>query len=169
MIYNDLIEKKSKLAVIGLGYVGLPIALAFARKISVVGFDINPERIELMRQGIDPSKELSREEFEGCDIEFTHDIEVLRNVNFYIVCVPTPVDDHSVPNLIPLMSASVTIGKVLKKGDYVVFESTTYPGCTEEDCLPVIETKSGLKVIKLVLFDEETTNVFINQWNRDQG
>lgn len=147
MIYDDLIEKKSKLAIIGLGYVGLPIALAFARKISVIGFDINPQRIALMKKGIDPSKELVKENFEGCDISFTYDINELRKAEFLIVCVPTPVDDHSVPDLKPLMLASETVGNVLKKGDYVVFESTTYPGCTEEDCLPVIEKRSGLKVV----------------------
>lgn len=148
MIYNDLVEKKSKLAIIGLGYVGLPIALAFARKISVIGFDINPQRIAQMKKGIDPSKELVKEDFEGCDISFTYDVNELRKTKFLIVCVPTPVDDHSVPDLKPLMLASETVGNVLKKGDYVVFESTTYPGCTEEDCLPVIEKKSGLKVVE---------------------
>lgn len=145
MIYQNIIAKKSKVAVLGLGYVGLPIALAFARKISVIGFDINQERIGLMKKGIDPSKELSAEEFNGCDIEFTDDVKVLRQANFFIVCVPTPVDGHNVPDLKPLIAASQTIGRVLKKNDYVVFESTTYPGCTEGDCLPVIEEKSGLK------------------------
>src|ERR1043165_4403482 len=146
-MYDELIQKEKKLAIIGLGYVGLPIALAFARKISVVGFDINPQRIAMMKKGIDPSNELSKESFESCDIEFTYDLNELRKANFFIVCVPTPVDDHSVPDLKPLIRASETIGNVLKKGDYVVFESTTYPGCTEEDCLPVIEEKSGLKAV----------------------
>jgi len=146
-MYDELIRKEKSLAIIGLGYVGLPIALAFARKISVVGFDINPQRIAMMKKGIDPSNELSKETFEDCDIEFTYDINELRKANFFIVCVPTPVDDHSVPDLKPLIRASETIGNVLKKGDYVVFESTTYPGCTEEDCQPIIEEKSGLKVV----------------------
>ena len=144
-MYRELTEKKEKLAVIGLGYVGLPIALEFARKISVIGFDINEKRIEMMRQHVDPSNELDKEAFEGCDIEFTSDLDVLRQARFFVVAVPTPVDEHNVPDLVPVLKASETIGKVIKKGDYVVFESTVYPGCTEEDCLPVIEKLSGLK------------------------
>jgi UDP-N-acetyl-D-galactosamine dehydrogenase len=144
-MYQELIEKKEKLAVIGLGYVGLPIALEFARKISVIGFDINEKRIEMMRQGIDPSNELESEAFHGCDIEFTNSLDVLRQAKFFVVAVPTPVDEHNVPDLKPVKKASETIGKVIKKGDYVVFESTVYPGCTEEDCLPIIEKLSGLK------------------------
>jgi UDP-N-acetyl-D-galactosamine dehydrogenase len=147
-MYKELVDKKAKLAVIGLGYVGLPIALEFAKKISVIGFDINAKRIELMRQGIDPSNELDKEAFEGCDITFTDSLDVLREVKFFIVAVPTPVDEHNVPDLTPIKKASETIGKVIKIGDYVVFESTVYPGCTEEDCLPVIEKLSGLKNIK---------------------
>jgi UDP-N-acetyl-D-galactosamine dehydrogenase len=144
-IYNKLISKDAKLAVIGLGYVGLPIALEFARKINVVGFDINQERVDLMKNKIDPSNELESSDFEGCDIEFTADINDLKDVQFYIVAVPTPIDDSNLPNLRPLLGASATVGKVLKKGDYVVFESTVYPGCTEEDCIPVLEAESGLK------------------------
>lgn len=144
-IYNQLLEKEAKLAVIGLGYVGLPIALAFAKKISVVGFDINQQRVDLMRKNIDPSKELDSSEFEGCDIEFTADIEDLKDVKFFIVAVPTPIDDSNLPNLKPLVGASTSVGKALKKGDYVVFESTVYPGCTEDDCIPVLEEVSGLK------------------------
>ena len=146
-MYTELVEKEKKLAVIGLGYVGLPIALEFAKKLSVIGFDINDDRVELMKQGIDPSHELTRESFEGCDIVFTNSLDVLRDANFFVVAVPTPVDDHNVPDLIPVQKASQTIGKVIKKGDYVVFESTVYPGCTEEDCLPIIEKLSGLKSI----------------------
>ena len=144
-MYSALVNKEAKLAVIGLGYVGLPIALEFARKVSVIGFDINEKRVELMRQSIDPSGELDKEEFNGCDIHFTSNIEDLRDASFFIVAVPTPVDAHNVPDLVPVQSASTTIGKVLKKGDYVIFESTVYPGCTEEDCLPIIEKLSGLK------------------------
>jgi UDP-N-acetyl-D-galactosamine dehydrogenase len=144
-MYQELIEKKEKLAVIGLGYVGLPIALEFAKKLSVIGFDISEKRIELMRQGIDPSNELEKEAFEGCDIAFTAALDELREARFFVVAVPTPVDDHNVPDLKPVKKASETIGKVLKKGDYVIFESTVYPGCTEEDCLPIIEKLSGLK------------------------
>ena len=144
-MYQHLLEKDVKLAVIGLGYVGLPIALAFARKLSVIGFDINEKRIAMMREGIDPSCELDREAFDGCDIVFTSDLDVLREARFFIVAVPTPVDGHNIPNLAPLLGASESVGKVIRQGDYVVFESTVYPGCTEEDCLPVIERLSGLK------------------------
>src|SRR5881392_3235783 len=146
-MYKELINKKARLAVIGLGYVGLPIALEFARKVSVIGFDINTERVKMMKQCIDPSKELDKEAFAGCDISFTDSLDVLREANFFIVAVPTPVDEHNVPDLIPVKKASETVGKVIKKGDYVVFESTVYPGCTEEDCLPIIEKLSGLKNI----------------------
>lgn len=144
-MYQGLIDKKKKLAVIGLGYVGLPIALEFAKKLSIIGFDINDDRINLMKQGVDPSQELTKENFDGCDIEFTSDLEVLKTAQFYIVAVPTPVDKNNVPDLAPVKKASETIGRVIKKGDYVVFESTVYPGCTEEDCLPIIEKLSGLK------------------------
>jgi UDP-N-acetyl-D-galactosamine dehydrogenase len=146
-MYEQLIKKEQTLAVIGLGYVGLPIALEFARKIKVIGFDINAKRVEMMRNAIDPSQELEKEAFEGCDIEFTCDLDVLKKATFFIVAVPTPVDEHNVPDLIPVQKASETIGKVIKKGDYVVFESTVYPGCTEEDCVPIIEKLSGLKNI----------------------
>lgn len=145
LIYQDLLDKKAKLAVIGLGYVGLPIALEFAKRISVIGFDISHKRIELMRHGIDPSKEVKTEDFAGRDIVFTDDINVLKQAKFFIVAVPTPVDKFNVPDLKPVLGASRTIAKVVKKGDYVVFESTVYPGCTEEDCLPVIEKESGLR------------------------
>jgi UDP-N-acetyl-D-galactosamine dehydrogenase len=147
IVYKNLVEKKSKLAVIGLGYVGLPLALEFAKKISVIGFDINAERVDLMKKGIDPNKELSAEDFKNKDIVFTTSTEELKSAHFFVVAVPTPVDDHKVPDLIPVQKASETLGKVIKKGDYVVFESTVYPGCTEEDCLPIIERISGLKAI----------------------
>ena len=146
-MYQELLSKEKTLAVIGLGYVGLPIALEFAKKIKVIGFDINAQRVEMMRNSIDPSQELESSAFENCDIEFTNDLDVLRKANFFIVAVPTPVDEHNVPDLIPVQRASETIGKVIKKGDYVVFESTVYPGCTEEDCVPIIEKFSGLKMV----------------------
>jgi UDP-N-acetyl-D-galactosamine dehydrogenase len=145
-MYQELIDKKAKLAVIGLGYVGLPIALEFAKKISVIGFDINAKRVAMMRNRVDPSKEVDAREFDGRDIVFTDNLEQLREAKFFIVAVPTPVDKYNVPDLKPLIGASTTVGKVLKKGDYVVYESTTYPGCTEEDCLPVLEKLSGLKM-----------------------
>ncbi len=146
-MYRELVDKKAKLGIIGLGYVGLPVALEFARKVSVIGFDINAKRIEMMKQGIDPSNELGKEAFAGCDITFTNSPDVLKEAKFFIVAVPTPVDEHNAPDLGPVKKASETIGKVIKKGDYVVFESTVYPGCTEENCLPVIEKLSGLKNI----------------------
>lgn len=147
-MYQELIDKKAKLAVIGLGYVGLPIALEFAKKISVIGFDINAKRIAMMRNSQDPSKEVEAEEFKNRDIVFTDDLEVLKEAKFFVVAVPTPVDKYNVPDLKPLVGASSTVGKVIKKGDYVVYESTTYPGCTEEDCLPIVEKLSGLKMGK---------------------
>ncbi len=144
-MYKEILSKEKKIAIIGLGYVGLPIALEFAKKVSVIGFDINAERVKLMQNQIDPSGELDAAAFENTDIVFTDSLDVLKQANFFIVAVPTPIDDHKLPDLKPLLGASATIGKVLKKGDYVVFESTTYPGCTEEDCIPVLEEQSGLK------------------------
>lgn len=144
-IYERLVNKETKLAVIGLGYVGLPIALEFAKKIKVVGFDINAKRVDMMKNKIDPSNELDSSAFDGCDIEFTANIHDLSDVTFFIVAVPTPIDGSNLPDLTPLIGASRTVGKVLKKGDYVVYESTVYPGCTEEDCIPVLEAESGLK------------------------
>jgi UDP-N-acetyl-D-galactosamine dehydrogenase len=145
MIYNNLINKEAKLALVGLGYVGLPIALEFAKRVKVVGFDINQARVDMMRRGEDPSRELEASDFDNRDITFTADINDLKDVNFFIVAVPTPIDETNLPDLKPLQGASRTVGKVLKKGDYVVFESTVYPGCTEEDCIPILEAESGLK------------------------
>jgi UDP-N-acetyl-D-galactosamine dehydrogenase len=146
-MYNELIKKEKKLAVIGLGYVGLPIALEFAKKISVIGFDINAQRVDMMRNKIDPSGELESSAFDNCDIQFTDSLDVLREANFFIVAVPTPIDDHNLPDLKPLLGASKSIAAALKKGDYVVYESTVYPGCTEDDCIPVLEDITGLKYI----------------------
>ena len=144
MIYDHLLTGNKKMAVIGLGYVGLPIALEFAKKISVIGFDIKPDRIEMMKNRVDPSNELSSEAFDDCDIKFTASVEDIREASFYIVAVPTPIDEHKNPDLIPLLSATETVGKVLSEGDYVVYESTVYPGCTEEDCIPLLAKISGL-------------------------
>jgi UDP-N-acetyl-D-galactosamine dehydrogenase len=144
-MYNQLIKKETKLSVIGLGYVGLPIALEFAKKIKVVGFDIKPERVDLMNKGIDPSNELTPESFLNTDIKITCNPEDLREASFHIIAVPTPTDKHNLPDLTPVLKASETVGRILKKGDYVVYESTVYPGCTEEDCVPVLEKFSGLK------------------------
>lgn len=144
-IYNKLKNKETKIAVIGLGYVGLPIALEFAKKMKVVGFDINQKRVDMMRNNIDPSEELDSSAFEGCDIYFTADLNDLKDVTFFVVAVPTPIDNHNLPDLTPLIGASKTVAQVLKKGDYVVYESTVYPGCTEDDCIPILEELSGLK------------------------
>ncbi len=146
MIFEELKNKRAKISVIGLGYVGLPLALEFAKKFSVIGFDISERRVELMKQNIDPSNELESSVFENKDITFTANAEDLKKAHFHIVAVPTPIDEHKNPNLRPLISATKSVGKHLKKGDYVIFESTVYPGCTEEDCLPILEELSGLKL-----------------------
>lgn len=138
-------ENNIILSVTGLGYVGLPLALEFAKKYKVIGFDINKERVALMKQGIDPSNELTAAAFKNATITFTSNFEEVKEANFHIIGVPTDIDKNKVPNLNPLLSASKSIGKILKKGDTVVYESTVYPGCTEEDCIPVLEKHSGLK------------------------
>ncbi len=147
-MYEKLIKKEATLSVVGLGYVGLPIALEFARKVKVIGFDIKEDRVEMIRRHEDPSRELGAEAFRGCDITFTSRAEDLRDANFHIVGVPTPIDSFNLPDLRPLLSATKSVGRILKKGDYVVFESTVYPGCTEEDCIPLLEQESGLKAGK---------------------
>jgi UDP-N-acetyl-D-galactosamine dehydrogenase len=147
-MYNEILNKEKKIAVVGLGYVGLPIALEFAKKVSVIGFDIKPERVKLMRENIDPSNELESSDFENTDIYFTSDPEQMREANFYVVAVPTPIDEYKKPDLSPLLSATKSVAGVLKEGDYVVYESTVYPGCTEEDCVPLLEEISGLTYIK---------------------
>jgi UDP-N-acetyl-D-galactosamine dehydrogenase len=138
-------SKEKAISVVGLGYVGLPLALEFARKFRVIGFDINKERIGMMQRGVDPSSELLSEAFERVDIAFTCDPEELKKAQFHIVAVPTDIDEHKVPDLEPLRRASQSVGKALKRGDYVVYESTVYPGCTEDECLPILEKESGLK------------------------
>lgn len=145
-MYKELLAKKKTVSVTGLGYVGLPLALEFARYFRVIGFDINDARVKLMQKGIDPSKELDSTAFEGTDITFTSNYEDLAAAHFHIIGVPTDIDEHRVPNLTPLKKASESIGKILKKGDYIVYESTVYPGCTEEDCVPLLEQSSGLKM-----------------------
>lgn len=147
-IYQEIIEKKAKIAVVGLGYVGLPLAMAFAKKASVIGFDINEANLEKMRAGKDPCRELDDEVFQDADIEFTSSLDKLKEASFYIVAVPTPIDEHNMPDLQPLIKASESVGKVIGKGDYVVYESTVYPGCTEDDCIPVLEKMSGLKAYR---------------------
>ena len=144
-MFEALQHKKTQIAVIGLGYVGLPLALEFARKYKVVGFDINPERVEQMRRHEDPSRELPTSAFDGCDIHFTDRPDELKVCSFFVVAVPTPIDQHNTPDLGPLFGASKTVGSALSAGDIVVYESTVYPGCTEEDCIPILEHESGLK------------------------
>ncbi len=144
-IYDEILSKNAKIGVIGLGYVGLPLAMAFAHKASVIGFDINEEHLNVMRGGKDPCRELDDSVFEDADILFTSSLEDLAKATFYIVAVPTPIDKNNKPDLKPLLGATKSVGKVLKKGDYVVYESTVYPGCTEEDCVPILEQLSGLK------------------------
>ena len=141
---NALRQKEKQIAVIGLGYVGLPIALEFARQFRVVGFDSNLERIAMLQRREDPSRQLQPDTFAGADIIFTANPDDLKKAHFFVVAVPTPVDDYKVPDLKPLLRASETIGRVLKTGDYVIYESTVYPGCTEDDCLPLLEQYSGL-------------------------
>jgi UDP-N-acetyl-D-glucosamine/UDP-N-acetyl-D-galactosamine dehydrogenase len=135
-----------KVGIIGLGYVGLPLAVEFGKVLDVVGFDINKERIEELKKGFDRTKEVEAEDLNASKkLSFSFNLEDLKTVNYFIVTVPTPVDEYKKPDLTPLLSASKTVGSVLKKGDTVIYESTVYPGCTEEDCVPVLEKTSGLK------------------------
>lgn len=147
-MYKELLNRETKLAVIGLGYVGLPIALEFAKKVNVIGFDIDKEKIEIIKAGTDPCKELDKEAFENISIEFTSDVEKLKEATFFIVAVPTPIDSHNQPDLEPLLGATRSIAHALKRGDYVVYESTVYPGCTEEECIPILEELGGLKAVR---------------------
>lgn len=135
-----------KIGIIGLGYVGLPLAVEFGKVLDVIGFDINKERIEELKTGFDRTKEVESTELKSSKkLSFTFNLEDLKSANYFIVTVPTPVDEYKKPDLTPLLSASKTVGSVLKKGDIVIYESTVYPGCTEEDCVPVLEKTSGLK------------------------
>jgi UDP-N-acetyl-D-galactosamine dehydrogenase len=144
MNINHYLEKTTPLAVIGLGYVGLPLALELAKYYQVIGFDISPRKINRLKEGVDPNGELETDAFKNRHISFTENPEDIEPAGLYIVAVPTPIDLHQQPNLKPLLAACETVGKVLKKGDTVCFESTVYPGCTEEDCVPVLEKTSGL-------------------------
>lgn len=134
------------ISVIGLGYVGLPIALEFGRHFRVTGYDISPEKIADLKKGVDSSGEVPAESFRDTQVAFTHDISDLRACTFHIIAVPTPVDEHRVPDLKPMESATAAVAGILKKGDYVIYESTVYPGCSEEFCLPILEKISGLKI-----------------------
>lgn len=144
-LYEKLINKEENLALVGLGYVGMPIAVAFAKKgLNVIGFDLNKEKIELYRSGVDPTKEVGDEAIKNTTLNFTSDEAQLRNAKFIIVAVPTPVNNDHTPDLTPVIGASEIVGRNLTKGSIVVFESTVYPGCTEDVCVPIIEKNSGL-------------------------
>ena len=144
-LYEKLVEKKEKLSLIGLGYVGMPIAVAFAKKLNVIGFDLNEAKIDLYKNGIDPTREVGDEVIQATTVEFTADENKLREAKFHIVAVPTPVNDDHTPDLVPVEGASRILGRNLTKGSVVVFESTVYPGVTEDVCVPILEKESGLK------------------------
>lgn len=143
-LYQKIVDKKEKISLIGLGYVGMPIAVAFAKHVEVIGFDVNQEKVKLYQQGIDPTREVGDEEISKTSVNFTSNEEELKTAKFHIVAVPTPVNEDHTPNLKPVISASHTLGRNLTKGSIVVFESTVYPGVTEETCIPILEKESGL-------------------------
>lgn len=144
-LYEELVQKQEKLSLVGLGYVGMPIAVAFAKKIDVIGFDLNAEKIALYQKGIDPTKEVGDEAIRQTTVQFTADETRLKEAKFHIVAVPTPVNDDHTPDLTPVEGASRILGRNLTKGSIVVFESTVYPGVTEDICVPILENESGLK------------------------
>lgn len=145
-LYNKLLKNEEKLSLIGLGYVGMPIAVAFAKKgIDVIGFDLNKEKIELYKSGVDPTLEVGNEEIKKTKVQFTADETELKNAKFHIVAVPTPVNTDHTPDLTPVIGASEIVGRNLIPGSIVVYESTVYPGCTEDICIPILEKESGLK------------------------
>lgn len=144
-LYEKLLSGEEKISLVGLGYVGMPIAVAFAKKVGVIGFDLNKKKIELYKTGIDPTNEVGNEAIQNTTVEFTSDENRLKEAKFHIVAVPTPVrDDHS-PDLSPVENASLIVGRNLTKGSIVVYESTVYPGVTEEVCVPILEKESGLR------------------------
>ena len=138
-LYESLISEQEKVSVVGLGYVGMPIAVALAKKVKVIGFDVNKEKVQLYNKGIDPTKEVGNEAIRTTTVDFTHDESRLQEARFHIVAVPTPVRADHIPDLTPVESASRTLGRNLTKGSIVVFESTVYPGVTEEVCIPILE------------------------------
>ncbi|MEA5017695.1 MAG: nucleotide sugar dehydrogenase [Erysipelotrichaceae bacterium] len=143
-LYDNIKSKEVKLSIVGLGYVGMPIAVAFAKKVDVIGFDISKEKIELYKKGIDPTKEVGNDVIKHTTVEFTSDENRIKEAKFHIVAVPTPVNKDHTPNLKPVISASVTVGRNLSKDSIVVFESTVYPGVTEDICVPILEKESGM-------------------------
>lgn len=143
-LYNGLINHQEKIAIIGLGYVGMPLGIAFAKKLQVIGFDRNKDKISLYKTGVDPTDEVGSEEIKNTTVEFTTDETKLREAKFHIVAVPTPINSDKTPNLSPVEEASKVVGRNLSKGSIIVYESTVYPGVTEDVCIPIIEKESGL-------------------------
>lgn len=144
-LYEKLVKKQEKISVIGLGYVGMPLAVAFAKKVNVIGYDVNEQKIALYKKGIDPTNEVGDEAIKQTTVEFTSDETRLKEAKFHIVAVPTPINLDKTPNLTPVEAASTTVGRNLTKGSIVVYESTVYPGVTEDICIPILERESGLK------------------------
>lgn len=144
-IYNDLLEKKTNLSVIGLGYVGMPLAVAFAKHVNVIGYDLNAAKIDLYKSGVDPTKEVGNEAIKNTTIQFTTNPEDLRKAKFHIIAVPTPINQDKTPDFKPIIGSSTILGQNLTKGSIVVYESTVYPGVTEDICVPILERESGLK------------------------
>lgn len=144
-LYKQIIEGNEKVSLVGLGYVGMPIAVAFAKKVDVIGFDVNEEKVDLYKNGIDPTKEVGNDVIQQTTVEFTADPSRLKDARFHIVSVPTPINNDKTPNLDPIKGASKTVGQNLTKGSIVVYESTVYPGVTEDVCIPILEEESGLK------------------------
>lgn len=144
-LYDQIVNKEEKIAVVGLGYVGMPIAVAFAKKVEVIGFDLNKKKIELYKAGVDPTNEVGNEIIKKTTVEFTSDETKLKEVKFHIVAVPTPINSDKTPDLTPVQDASTIVGRNLTKGSIVVYESTVYPGVTEDICIPILEKESGLK------------------------
>lgn len=144
-LYQKIVNKEEKISLVGLGYVGMPIAVSFSKKVDVIGFDVNKAKIDLYKSGVDPTKEVGDEAIKACTVDFTSDPERLREAKFHIVAVPTPVNSDHTPDLSPVEGASHILGKYLTKGSIVVYESTVYPGVTEDVCVPILEAESGLK------------------------
>lgn len=149
-LYEKLINKEEKLSLVGLGYVGMPIAVAFAKKIDVIGYDLNDHKINLYKKGIDPTKEVGNDVISKTTVEFTADKTKLREAKFHIVAVPTPVNDDHTPDLTPVKAAAQILGRNLTKGSVVVFESTVYPGVTEDVCMPILERSLGSNVARIL-------------------
>ena len=144
-LYERIVSGEEKIALVGLGYVGMPIAVSFAKKVKVIGYDLNKEKINMYKQGIDPTKEVGNEGIKETTVEFTDDEKKLQEAKFIIVAVPTPVNTDHTPDLTPVVGASEIVGRNITKGSIVVYESTVYPGCTEDVCIPILERESGLK------------------------